>query len=99
MTNIERPKTLREKYTRELDSLYQKKYNLEQAATEIMIKGIASISLGNRSVSYTSLDMLQKTLDSINDKINELEAILSGRPIRSKQTNVYLSPSITIPRF
>lgn len=96
--NIKRPRTLREKFEWELDDLYAQRAAMNQAAETIMSQGIASVSVGNRSVSYTSIDMLLKSKRAVDERINELEALLSGRAIRSVQTNVYLSPSIIVPR-
>lgn len=90
------PKTLREKYTQERDELYAR-YDAMNGALNELIAGnaTASYSIGNRSTSVTRANLkdLQDALKAIQSRIDELEALLSGRPVRSIQTHSYIQPA------
>ena len=96
------PRTLREKLTRERAELYQTREIIHKAVTELLGgESVVSYSLQNRSVTRTRADLgsLKAYLAELDSKIDELEAILSGRPQRQKTVHTYISPSNTIPPF
>lgn len=90
------PKTLREKYTLERDALYAR-YDAMNAALNELIAGeaTASYTIGNRSTSVTRANLkdLQDALKLIQGRIDELEALLSGRPARSISTHSFIQPA------
>ena len=90
------PKTLREKYTLERDALYAR-YDAMNAALSELIAGeaTASYTIGNRSTSVTRANLkdLQDALKLIQGRIDELEALLSGRPVRSISTHSFIQPA------
>ena len=92
------PASLYEKYSTERVALYSLLEKLDSAILELASGNVASYSLGNRSVSYTDLDKIKGLRKETEDRINELEALLSGRSVRSVYTNVFLDPSIILPR-
>lgn len=98
MDEIKTPTSLREKYETERQSLYRLLSKLDSAILALASGNVASYSLGNRSVSYTDLDKIKALRKETEDRINELEALLSGRSVRNCTTNVFLDPSIILPR-
>ena len=90
------PKTLREKYMLERDALYAR-YDAMNAALNELIAGeaTASYTIGNRSTSVTRANLkdLQDALKLIQGRIDELEALLSGRPVRSISTHSFIQPA------
>ena len=96
------PRTLREKLLRERTELYQTREIIHKAVTEL-IGGAAVVSytLQNRSVSRTRADLgsLKTYLRELDDQISEIEAVLSGRPLRQSTTNVYVNPTNCIPNW
>lgn len=92
------PASLYEKYSTERVALYSLLEKLDSAILELASGNVASYSLGNRSVSYTDLDKIKGLRKETTDRIEELEALLSGRSVRSVYTNVFLDPSIILPR-
>lgn len=93
---MEAPKTLREKFTRERDELYGRYEAINGALTELLSgQATASYTIGNRSTSVTraNLQDLHDVLKAIQIRIDELEALLSGRPVRSIQTHSYIRPA------
>ena len=92
------PASLYEKYSMEREALYNLLEKLSDAILALASGNVASYSLGNRSVSYTDLDKIKGLRKETEDRINELEALLSGRSVRSVYTNVFLDPSIILPR-
>ena len=92
------PTTLREKYTQEREYLYGLLSKIDDAIMSLASGNVASYSLGNRSCSYTDLDKIKGLRKETEDRINELEALLSGRSVRNAYTNVFLDPSIILPR-
>ena len=96
------PRTLREKLTRERTELYQTREIIHKAIAELLGgASVVSYTLANRSVSKTRADLgsLKTYLREIDDQIAEIEALLSGRPLRQSTTNVYVNPTNTIPNW
>ena len=96
------PRTLKEKLTRERTELYQTREIIHKAITELLGgASVVSYTLANRSVSKTRADLgsLKTYLREIDDQIAEIEALLSGRPLRQSTTNVYVNPTNTIPNW
>ena len=101
-TEYKPPRTLREKLTRERTELYQTREIIHKAITELIGgASVVSYTLANRSVSKTRADLgsLKTYLREIDDHIAELEALLSGRPLRQSTTNVYVNPTNCIPSW
>ena len=92
------PTTLREKYTQEREYLYGLLSKIDDAIMSLASGNVASYSLGNRSVSYTDLDKIKGLRKETEDRINELEALLSGRSVRNCTVSTFLDPSIIVPR-
>ena len=96
------PRTLREKLTRERTELYQTREILHKAITELVGgAAVTSYVLQNRSVTRTRADLgaLRLALKEIDDQISEIEALLSGRPLRQSTTNVYVNPTNCVPSW
>ena len=96
------PRTLREKLTRERAELYKTREIIHKAVTELIGgASVVSYSLQNRSVTRTRADLgsLKAYLAELESKIDEIEALLSGRPQRQKTVHTYISPANTIPPF
>ena len=96
------PRTLREKLTRERTELYQTRDIIHKAVTELIAgASVVSYTLANRSVSKTRADLgsLKTYLRELDDQIAEIEAVLSGRPLRQRSVHTYISPANTIPPF
>lgn len=96
------PRTLRERLTRERTELYQTREIIHKAVTELLGgESVVSYSLQNRSVTRTRADLnsLKAFLRELDDQIAEIEAVLSGRPMRQRSVHTYISPANTIPPF
>ena len=96
------PKTLRQKLLMDREELYQTREIIHKAITELLGgAAVVSYSLQNRSVSKTRADLgsLKTYLREIDDQIAEIEAHLSGRPLRQRSVHTYISPANTIPPF
>ena len=96
------PKTLRQKLLRERAELYQTREIIHKAVMELVGgAAVTSYTLANRSVSKTRADLgsLKVFLRELDDQIDEIEAMLSGRPQRQSTTNVYVNPTNTIPNW
>ena len=96
------PRTLREKLTRERAELYQTREIIHKAVMELVGgAAVTSYTLANRSVSKTRADLgsLKTYLRELDDQIDAIEAILSGRPQRQSTTNVYVNPTNCIPNW
>ena len=96
------PRTLREKLTRERAELYQTREIIHKAVTELLGgESVVSYSLQNRSVTRTRADLnsLKAFLRELDDQISEIEAVLSGRPLRQRSVHTYISPANTVPPF
>ena len=92
------PNSLYEKYSNERIALYNLLEKLDDAVLALSSGNVASYSLGNRSVNYTDLDKIKGLRKETTDRIDELEALLSGRSVRNCTTSVFLDPSIILPR-
>ena len=92
------PTTLREKYIQEREYLYGLLSKIDDAIMSLASGNVASYSLGNRSCSYTDLDKIKGLRKETEDRINELEALLSGRSVRNVTVSTFLDPSIILPR-
>ena len=96
------PKTLRQKLLMERTELYQTREIIHKAVTELLGgESVVSYSLQNRSVTRTRADLnsLKAFLRELDDQISEIEAVLSGRPLRQRSVHTYISPANTIPPF
>lgn len=96
------PRTLREKLTRERTELYQMRETIHGAIMSLVAgEAVVSYTLQNRSCTKTRADLgsLKTYLAELNNQIDEIEAVLSGRPLRQKTVHTYTSPANTIPPF
>ena len=96
------PKTLRQKLLMERAELYETREIIHKAVTELIGgAAVVSYSLQNRSCTRTRADLnsLKAYLAELDSKISELEAVLSGRPLRQRSVHTYISPANTIPPF
>ena len=101
-TGIKVPKTLRERLMMEREELYETRDVIHKAIMELLSgSAVTSYVLQNRSISKTRADLnsLKTYFREIDDQIAELEALLSGRPLRQSTTNVYVNPTNTIPNW
>lgn len=101
-TEYKPPRTLKEKLIRERTELYQTREIIHKAIMELLSgSAVTSYVLQNRSVSKTRADLgsLKTYLRELDDQISEIEALLSGRPLRQRSVHTYISPSNTIPPF
>ena len=101
-TEYKPPSTLREKLTRERTELYQTREIIHKAIAELLGgASVVSYTLANRSVSKTRADLgsLKTYLRELDGQIDEIEAVLSGRPLRQRSVHTYISPANTIPPF
>ena len=101
-TEYKPPRTLREKLTRERTELYQTREIIHKAITELLGgASVVSYSLQNRSITRTRADLgsMKAFLRELDDQIDEIEAMLSGRPQRQSTTNVYINPANTVPSW
>lgn len=90
------PKTLREKFSLEREQLYTAREAMNSALLELIAgNATASYSIGNRSTSVTRANLkdLQDALKAIDARIDELEALLSGRSVRARHTHSYVQPA------
>ena len=92
------PNNLYEKYSNERLALYSLLEKLDDAVLALSSGSVASYSLGNRSVSYTDLDKIKNLRKETEDRISELEALLSGRSVRNCTVSTFLDQSIILPR-
>ena len=101
-TPITPPKTLRQKLEQDRAKLYEIRGIIFNAVTELIGgAAVVSYSLQNRSCTKTRADLgsLKTCLRELDDQISELEAVLSGRPLRQRSVHTYISPANTIPPF
>ena len=101
-TEYKPPRTLRAKLEQDRAKLYEIRGIIFNAVTELIGgAAVVSYSLQNRSVSKTRADLgsLKTYLRELDDQISELEAVLSGRPLRQRSVHTYISPANTIPPF
>ena len=92
------PNSLYEKYYNERVALYNLLEKLNDAVLALASGSVSSYSLGNRSVSYTDLHKIKALRKETEGRIEELEGLLSGRPVRNVTVSTYLDPSIIMPR-
>lgn len=96
------PRTLRERLMMERTELYKTREIIFNAVNELVGgAAVTNYTLANRSVSKTRADLnsLKAYLAELDSKIDELEAILSSRPLRQRSVHTYISPANTIPPF
>ena len=96
------PRTLRDRLMMDREELYQTREIIHKAITELLGgASVVSYTLANRSVSKTRADLgsLKTYLREIDDQIAEIEAHLSGRPLRQRSVHTYISPANTIPPY
>ena len=96
------PRTLRERLMMEREELYETRGIIHKAVMELIGgAAVVSYSLQNRSCTKTRADLgsLKAFLRELDDQISELEAVLSGRPLRQRSVHSYISPANTIPPF
>ena len=96
------PRTLRERLMMDREELYETRGIIHKAVMELIGgAAVVSYSLQNRSVSKTRADLgsLKTYLRELDDQIAEIEAVLSGRPLRQSTTNVYVNPTNCIPNL
>ena len=101
-TEFKPPRTLRAKLEQDRAKLYEIRGIIFNAVTELIGgAAVTSYTLANRSVSKTRADLgsLKTYLREIDDQIAEIEAHLSGRPLRQRSVHTYISPANTIPPF
>ena len=99
MTERTIPNSLREKYIEERVQLYNLLWKLDDGISALSSGSVASYSLGNRSVSYQSLDQLKKLKAETEQRIDELEGYLRGASARNVTVSTFLDPSICFPRW
>lgn len=96
------PRTLKEKLIRERTELYQTRDIIHKAIMELVSgSAVTSYVLQNRSITRTRADLgsLKAFIRELDDQISEIEAVLSGRPLRQRSVHTYISPANTIPPF
>ena len=96
------PRTLRERLMMDREELYETRGIIHKAVMELIGgAAVTSYTLANRSVSKTRADLgsLKTYLRELDGQIDELEAVLSGRPLRQRSVHTYISPANTIPPF
>ena len=101
-TGIKAPKTLRERLMMEREELYETRDVIHKAIMELLSgSAVTSYVLQNRSISKTRADLgsLKTYLRELDGQIDEIEAVLSGRPQRQSTTNVYVNPTNCIPNW
>ena len=96
------PRTLRERLMMEREELYETRGIIHKAVMELIGgAAVVSYSLQNRSCTKTRADLgsLKTYLRELDGQIDEIEAVLSGRPLRQRSVHTYISPANTIPPF
>ena len=96
------PRTLRERLMMEREEAYTTLSIIRNAITELVSgASVVSYSLQNRSCTKTRADLgsLKAYASELESRIDELEAVLSGRPLRQRSVHTYISPANTIPPF
>ena len=100
MANV--PRTLRQKLMMEREELYEMRDTIHKAIMQLIAgESVVSYTLQNRSCTKTRADLssLKAFLKEIDESLCELEALLSGRPLRQSTTNVYVNPTNCIPSW
>ena len=96
------PRTLRERMLMEREAAYATLSIIRNAITELVAgAAVTSYVLANRSVSKTRADLnsLKAYASELESRIDEIEAMLSGRPLRQSTTNVYVNPTNCVPNW
>ena len=96
------PRTLRERLMMEREELYETRDVIHKAIMELLSgSAVTSYVLQNRSISKTRADLgsLKAYASELDSKIYEIEAMLSGRPLRQSTTNVYVNPTNCVPHW
>ena len=96
------PRTLRERLMMDREELYETRGIIHKAVMELVGgAAVVSYSLQNRSCTKTRADLgsLKTYLRELDGQIDEVEAVLSGRPLRQRSVHTYISPANTIPPF
>ena len=96
------PRTLRERLLMEREEAYATLSIIRNAVNELVAgAAVTSYVLQNRSVSKTRADLgsLKAYASELESRIYEIEAVLSGRPLRQRSVHTYISPANTIPPF
>ena len=96
------PRTLRERLMMDREELYETRGIIHKAVMELVGgAAVVSYSLQNRSCTKTRADLgsLKTYLRELDGQISEIEAVLSGRPLRQRSVHTYISPANTIPPF
>ena len=96
------PRTLRERLMMDREELYETRGIIHKAVMELVGgAAVVSYSLQNRSCTKTRADLgsLKTYLRELDGQIDEIEAVLSGRPLRQRSVHTYISPANTIPPF
>ena len=96
------PRTLRERLMMEREEAYATLSIIRNAITELLSgASVVSYSLQNRSISKTRADLgsLKAYASELESRIDEIEAVLSGRPLRQSTTNVYVNPTNCVPNW
>ena len=96
------PRTLRERLMMEREELYETRDVIHKAIMELLSgSAVTSYVLQNRSISKTRADLgsLKTYLRELDGQLDEIEAVLSGRPLRQRSVHTYISPANTIPPF
>lgn len=90
------PKTLREKLMLDREQLYAARASIFAARLDLIAgEQVTTYSIGNRSRTVTAANLkdLEDALASIDRSIEEIEAMLNGRAVRSTQTHSYVQPA------
>ena len=101
-TGIKVPRTLRQRLMMEREEAYATLSIIRNAITELISgASVVSYSLQNRSCTKTRADLgsLKAYASELESRIYEIEAVLSGRPLRQRSVHTYISPANTIPPF
>ena len=96
------PRTLRERLMMDREELYETRGIIHKAVMELVGgAAVVSYSLQNRSCTKTRADLgsLKTYLRELDGQISEIEAVVSGRPLRQRSVHTYISPANTIPPF
>lgn len=89
--------TYRQKYTEEYEALSTRYKAMQTAYTDLVEGRIVSYTLGNRSVTRSSVSLKELTdaMSAVRLRMSELEAILNGRPVRKTTRHVFVDPAMT----
>jgi hypothetical protein len=87
---------MRERLMQDRARLYEIRDVIYNATLELIAgESVVSYSIGGRSVTHTSADLktMQESLIQLDNRIDDIEALLSGRSPRGVITNSYVEPS------